>query len=228
MCLHLDNLIKLLREDGILGNIAEYNDYIQIFNKFEILIVIVEEYRNYFDSILPLLEDSNFEKLLSKYSNLNILFYHHLKNDDYNRFFQIISKYLDVEIMNLSIKDNDEFLLITCLSSNIVPNKETYKLLFEHNLFSKMSNICLINENIIDYYSIVIDFIEEDKEDLALLIIECYSFNLKDKLTEIFNYSLSWYRPKIIDHIWNKHNVTVDFSIIDNSSAIRHLQSIMV
>lgn len=212
----------------------EGKDLFEELKKFETLILIVEKYFFYFALILPLLTDSNIEKLLVKFPGLNKTLYDYLKENDYDeRIYQLLVKYLDVEIMILSIKDGNFSLLKTCFLNNVRPNKSTYKLLIEHNLFNNILESGFIKFDEVDFTSIIIDFIQEDKESFAYYLILNFhdmSENIQRNNQLIIEEASSWGRLDIIGFYLSKPEIKFDYDLnkITNSKTLNYLRSSMV
>lgn len=209
----------------------EGKDLFEELNNFQTLILIVEKYFFYFVQILPLLTDSNIEKLLVKFPSLNKTLYDYLKENDHDeRIYQLLVKYLDVEIMNLSIKDTNFSLLETCFLNNVIPNKSTYKLLIEYDLFNNILEYGFIKFEEVDFTSIIIDFIQSDPRPYSHAYVFISKFfeskNLKNNYENILNEALSWARIDIVQFILDELNIdkkSIDLSKIDNSETLKYL-----
>lgn len=216
--LFIDKIIEILkdRKKVELNN----NDPIKIFNNTEILFWIIENYRCWFDSLLFLLEISTIKNVLDKYIYLDRVIFEYFKDDEENLYKIFTDDYFSIDIMNLSIINNKNLLLVKCLSSGIKPNIETYQLLIEYDLLH------LINKNDINYHDICKHLIEQqDKESLVLPII---FLSLKNEdIPKVFDEALSWGRLKIIRFMINYYDeLTIDTTKLDNSYVLNNLHLI--
>lgn len=217
---------KLKENNPSIGFIVDNKDIFQIFNNMNILSLIIDKYNYHIiDEIFFLLEDSTIENILLKYPYLNRTFFHYLKNDDER--LKLLNKYLDIDIMNLSIVNNNISLLLTCLSSGIKPTKEIYQLLIEYDLLDLMISINLINKNDINYSDICIHLIQQqDKESLVLPIIFLYLKN--EDVPKVFEEALSWGRSKVVKFMKIYYDLPINLENIVDSHLLKELTLIDV
>jgi hypothetical protein len=214
---------KLKKENPSIGFLVDNKDIFQIFNNMEILSLIIDEYDYIIDKIFFILENSTIEDILLKYPHLNKTFFHHLKDDDER--LKLLNKYLDIDIMNLSIINNNISLLLTCLSSEIKPNTETYILLIEYDLLDTMMSSKLIDKNDINYYDICIHFIKDPDKELLVLPIIFLSLKNED-IHEVFDEALSWGRLEIIKLMIVYYDLHINVEKLDNSYVLNNLHKI--